>query len=152
MANQRSRMPADADYLGTLNHDAPETASQQIAEHLRSAIVAGVLPPDQRLPSQPALAAHYGVARETVKTALAQLAREGLIHSQKGRGTFVRGARSHGEGHLRAELVELQQRLRRLRLELVTVEATVSGVIGSLQEVVRQAQPDHIQDRTDPHT
>lgn len=131
-------MSAEADYLGTLSSDAPETASQQIAQRLRTAILGGLVSSGSLLPSQPHLASHYGVARETVKNALAQLRREGLITSQKGKGTFVRGARTPGEGHLRAELVELQERLRRLRFELVTVEGAVAGVIGSLQEAVRQ--------------
>jgi DNA-binding GntR family transcriptional regulator len=129
-------MPSRAGYLGTLIPDAPETASQQIAERLRAAILAGRLAPESQLPSQPVLARHYGVARETVKNALAQLGREGLIQSRKGKGTFVRGARTPGEGHLRAELVELNERLRRLRTELVTVEGQVAGVIGSLQEAI----------------
>ena len=126
-----------ADYLGAVDPDAPETAAQQIAEHLRAAILSGLLAPEAQLPSQPVLSVHYGVARETVKSALAQLAREGLIHSRKGKGTYVRGSRTLGEGHLRAELVELNTRLRRLRLELVTVEGQVAGVIGSLQEAVQ---------------
>jgi DNA-binding GntR family transcriptional regulator len=133
-------MPVEADYLGALILNAPETASQQIAEHIRSAILAGLLPPGYLLPSQPRLSSHYGVARETVKAALGQLRREGLIQSRKGKGTYVRGARTPGEGHLRAELGELQERLRRLRVELIIVEGAVAGVIGSLQEAVRHGQ------------
>lgn len=131
-------MPTEADYLGALILNAPETASQQIAERIRSAILAGLLPPGYLLPSQPRLSSHYGVARETVKAALAQLRREGLIQSHKGKGTYVRGTRTPGEGHLRAELGELQERLRRLRTELITVEGAVAAVIGSLSEAVRQ--------------
>ena len=72
-------MPTKADYLGTLIANAPETAAQQIAEHNRPAILAGLLPPGSLLLSRLRLSEHYGAARETVKAALAQRRREGLI-------------------------------------------------------------------------
>jgi DNA-binding transcriptional regulator YhcF (GntR family) len=78
------------DFLGALDPDDPKQASQQIANKLRAAILTGKLAPGDRLPSQPELAARYGVARETVKRALDVLRSERLIISRQGSGAFVR--------------------------------------------------------------
>jgi DNA-binding transcriptional regulator YhcF (GntR family) len=80
----------DLDFLGTLDPDDPKQSSQQIANKLRAAILTRKLAPGDRLPSQPELAARYGVARETVKRALEILRSERLIISRQGSGAFVR--------------------------------------------------------------
>lgn len=78
------------DFLGQLDPDDPKQASHQIANKLRAAILTRRLAPGDRLPSQPELAARYGVARETVKRALDLLRAERLIVSRQGSGVFVR--------------------------------------------------------------
>ena len=83
-------MSDDLDYLGELDPDDPKQASQQIADRIRAAILTGKLGPGDKLPSQPDLAARYGVARETVKRALDPLRAERLIVSRQGSGASVR--------------------------------------------------------------
>ncbi|MER5457020.1 winged helix-turn-helix domain-containing protein [Micromonospora sp. NPDC002389] len=83
-------MSESPDFLGQLDPDDPKQASQQIANKLRAAILTRRLAPGDRLPSQPELAARYGVARETVKRALDLLRAERLIVSRQGSGVFVR--------------------------------------------------------------
>jgi DNA-binding transcriptional regulator YhcF (GntR family) len=83
-------MTSDIDFLGALDPDDPRQTSQQIASKLRAAILTRKLAPGDRLPSQPELAARYGVARETVKRALDVLRSERLIISRQGSGAFVR--------------------------------------------------------------
>jgi GntR family transcriptional regulator len=78
------------DYLDGLDPNDSRSDSHQIAHQLRAAILTRTLAPGAQLPSQPELAAHYGVARETVKSALRLLAAEGLIVSRQGQGTFVK--------------------------------------------------------------
>jgi DNA-binding transcriptional regulator YhcF (GntR family) len=98
-------MPESPHYLDDLDPDDPRTESQQIANQLRAAILTRKIQPGEKLPSQPDLAARYGVARETVKAALRILAADRLIVSRQGSGTFVRaqterpvGLRPHVEG------------------------------------------------------
>lgn len=83
-------MVEDTEFLSALDPDDPRQASQQIASQLRAAILTHKLAPGDRLPSQPDLATRYGVARETVKRALAVLRDERLIVSRQGSGAFVR--------------------------------------------------------------
>ena len=62
---------------------------QRIATTISDEIAAGRLRPADRLPSEAHLSRQFGVSRATVRTALQTLAREGLVETQPGRGTFV---------------------------------------------------------------
>ena len=65
----------------------PRPLWQQLADLLRGRIERGQLA--GRLQAETTLAQHYGVSRDTVRRALACLAKDGLIQSTRGRGTFV---------------------------------------------------------------
>ncbi|MDZ4088281.1 MAG: phosphonate metabolism transcriptional regulator PhnF [Tabrizicola sp.] len=60
-----------------------------IAGTLTEEIAAGHYRPGDRLPTEAALAARFGVNRHTVRHALAALAERGLVHSRQGAGVFV---------------------------------------------------------------
>ena len=61
----------------------------QIREALRARIVNGDFFPSTRLPSESDLERSYGVSRITVRQALRDLARDGLLHKVHGKGTFA---------------------------------------------------------------
>ena len=96
----------------------PEPASeprpyQRVYADLRSRIERGALSHGAQLPSQPALAAEYGVALLTVRHAIELLRRAGYVSVEHGRGTFVtdpRGADTvlvvHDDARVRSVLVE----------------------------------------------
>lgn len=67
------------------------TAREQVAGQLRELIVAGTLTQAQRLPSEAALAAQFGVSRPTVREALRELSALSLVRTSKGAcgGSFV---------------------------------------------------------------
>jgi len=92
----------------------------QLAGILRDAITEGLLSPGSPLPSEAQLGAAYSLSRTAVRQALGDLAAEGLVRKEKGRGTFVRGPR-------RADLIV--QELRGFHDELTerghTVETEV---------------------------
>jgi GntR family transcriptional regulator len=75
------------------NPGAAEHPHRQIAAALRIRIRAGEWPPGDRLPSIPALATEYGVAKQTVQRAIDQLRLDGLLITRPGSGTYVRGTR-----------------------------------------------------------
>jgi GntR family transcriptional regulator len=61
----------------------------QLERFLRTAIQEGRLGDNEALPPERDLAAHYGISRITVRKALAELEREGLVVRRRGMGTFV---------------------------------------------------------------
>lgn len=67
------------------------TLPDQIADAIRSAIVAGELTLDERLPTEAELAESFGVSRPTIREALKRLAAKNLIRSRRGAsgGNFV---------------------------------------------------------------
>jgi len=61
----------------------------QVRDALLKAITSGRLPEDSLLPSEPALCKMFGVSRASLRQALLELARQGLLRREQGRGTFV---------------------------------------------------------------
>ena len=61
----------------------------QVCNSLRDRILSGDLAPHQRLPSESCLMQAFGVSRVTVRQGLKDLAAQGLVYSQQGRGSFV---------------------------------------------------------------
>ncbi len=62
----------------------------QAADLLRDRITDGEWLPGEHLPSEPDLAHHYGLGRDTIRDALAMLANEGLIITRRGKRAMVR--------------------------------------------------------------
>ncbi|TDF66371.1 GntR family transcriptional regulator [Cupriavidus sp. L7L] len=65
------------------------TRYRQLASVIRHKIVSGEYPVGMQLPTVDSLAQSYGIAKVTVRQAFAALTEEGLISSQRGRGTHV---------------------------------------------------------------
>jgi len=62
---------------------------RQIAGALRTEIGSGAQPPGTQLPTEAVLSARFGVNRHTVRRALEDLSRDGLVRVEQGRGSFV---------------------------------------------------------------
>ena len=62
---------------------------RQIAGALQADLGGGLLQPGEQLPTESRLSARFGVNRHTVRRALEELSRAGLIRIEHGRGTFV---------------------------------------------------------------
>ncbi|MBN8910269.1 MAG: GntR family transcriptional regulator, partial [Rhodospirillales bacterium] len=62
---------------------------RQIAGRLQQDIAGGGLPPGARLPTEAELSQQFGVNRHTVRRALEELSRAGLVRVEQGRGSFV---------------------------------------------------------------
>jgi GntR family transcriptional regulator len=69
--------------------EAPQGRHLQVAGILRQEIRNGAFPPGSVLPSEPELAARFGVSRSLVNRALALLRAEGLVRPERGRRTTV---------------------------------------------------------------
>ncbi len=72
-----------------LNQNGQEPLYSQVLEHFRHLIRTGELKPGDRLPAELELARRLAVARVTVRRALAELVREGVLVRARAKGTFV---------------------------------------------------------------
>jgi GntR family phosphonate transport system transcriptional regulator len=71
------------------------TLWRQIGSAIENDIRAGRVPAGQPLPTERELAKRFTVARQTIRRAMADLERQGIISIQQGRGTFVLPAISY---------------------------------------------------------
>jgi GntR family transcriptional regulator len=101
---------------------------RQIVRQVTDAIAGGRMTAGERLPSHRDLAEQLVIAPLTVKKAYDELEREGLIETQRGRGTFV------SERVPAVDPVERRERLRDPAQRLLS-QAALSGV--PLNEVVQ---------------
>jgi len=80
--------------LAGLTHKAGREANtplyQQVSRALREYIAASLKPNDM-IPTEPELEAHFGVSRATVRRAVDDLVDDGLLARRQGAGTFVLG-------------------------------------------------------------
>ena len=109
----------------SVNPGLAEVPHRQIAASLRQRLRAGEWPPGERLPSIPALANEYGVAKQTVQRTIDQLRVEGLLITRPGSGTYARGTRrrlnrlARGRyGHRRGYHADLAARYRQQLTEV----------------------------------
>ena len=77
----------------------------QIADGFRSQINAGVLRPEEKLPSVRELAVQLSINPNTIQRAYRQLEAEGWIATVPGKGCFVCGLRSYSDSE-KQELLE----------------------------------------------
>jgi GntR family transcriptional regulator len=74
---------------GTIDKTSPVPYYYQLLQLLERAIASGALAPGEKIPTEAALCATYGVSRTVVRQALSDLDRTGLVTRHKGKGTFV---------------------------------------------------------------
>jgi len=74
----------------TIDRESYEPAYAQLVRILTGQIAAGVFRPGDRLPSEAQLCERYGVSPMTVRRVVNILADQGLVTTERGRGTFVR--------------------------------------------------------------
>ena len=72
-----------------LHADSASPLYRQLMLRIRADIASGVYPVHSRIPSEAELGESYQVSRVTVRKALAELTREGLLHRMQGKGTYV---------------------------------------------------------------
>jgi GntR family transcriptional repressor for pyruvate dehydrogenase complex len=87
----------------------PKKVSAQIAEQIRSSILAGEFKPGDKLPPERELAEMFGVSRPSVREALNMLAAAGMLESYQGGGTVVKSLVETGVGNPLSELIRLEQ-------------------------------------------
>lgn len=104
-------MPGRTLTVRELTRSARGTLHAQLYDALRDRIQRGEFAPGDRLPTESELVTLYGVSRMTVRRALDELRRDGLVERKPALGTFVRdqplAARIAGVHSLTDEIVQL---------------------------------------------
>lgn len=90
-------VPPDDKRDGRVNSASPIPFYAQIKETLRSRILDGTYKPHQQMPSESEMIEAFKVSRITVRQALNDLQKEGLIFKIHGKGTFVSKAKAFQE-------------------------------------------------------
>jgi len=87
----------------------PKKVSVQIAEQIRSSILAGDFAPGDKLPPERELAEMFGVSRPSVREALNILSSAGMVMSYQGGGTVVLSLVGDTVGNYLFELIRSEQ-------------------------------------------
>lgn len=72
-----------------IDHEGPVTPYRQLAEILKARIARGDWAEGRPIASETRLVQEYGLARSTVRRAIAVLAEEQVVWTVQGRGTYV---------------------------------------------------------------
>jgi GntR family transcriptional regulator len=111
-------------------------AYYQLARILEKKIMSGEFRPEDRIPSETKLGEEYGLSRITVKKAISLLADEGLLRSERGRGTFVNQPKVDGGLFLIPDFHnEMRNQGVSTRVDLLKVKAVkASGLVSEKLE------------------
>lgn len=120
--------------LKSLNRDAPTPLYFRLYSLLKDAILNGTLDNGAKMPTEQQLAEHFDVSRITAKRAMDELAAEGLVARQRGKGTHV--TYEYKPQPLKAPLVGMLQ-----EIESMARHSDVKVV-----ECKRMKPPAHIRD------
>ncbi len=102
----------------------PKKVSSQIADQIRSSILAGEFNPGDKLPPERELAEMFGVSRPSVREALNILAAAGLVESYQGGGTVVKSLVETTTGPPLSELIKAEQERA---LDVIEVRKCMEG-------------------------
>ncbi len=102
----------------------PKKVSSQIAEQIRSSILAGEFNPGDKLPPERELAEMFGVSRPSVREALNILAAAGLVESYQGGGTVVKSLVETTTGSPLSELIKAE---RERALDVIEVRKSMEA-------------------------
>jgi GntR family transcriptional regulator len=110
---------------------------RQIAARLRDEIACGHFEPSGRLPSEAEIGTRFAVSRVTVRLALEELAKSGLIERRKGKGTYVAGKEVRHEldtlrsFHESLLLQGLNAGMRILAVQTIRTPDTIAASLGT---------------------
>ncbi len=115
-----------------LDRDSGTPLGVQLAEALARSVSAGELSPGDQLPSVRQMASMAGVNVNTVRTVYGRLEQQGILSSEHGRGTFVRGERAGGEADPASDREYRRELMRQIvELERQTAYYTRHRIVGA---------------------
>lgn len=116
---------------------------EQIIENMKQLVVSGVLQRDDQVPSVRQLAQELAINPNTIQKAYAELERQGVIYSLKGRGSFVGSSLQELRTVQQKELLE---QLAALSTDLYRLQVPQEELYAVIQQVYKQQKEDEIHD------
>ncbi|NDK32512.1 GntR family transcriptional regulator [Nesterenkonia sp. Hz 6-5] len=118
-----------------IDRSSPIPLYHQVASAFDKAIRDGVLPPETKLENEISLAKRYNLSRPTMRQAMDQLVRDGLVVRRRGVGTQVIGPPVRRNLRLSSLYNDLQDEgadpeTQVLTLETITAEESISEQLG----------------------
>ena len=126
-----------------IQHTSMVPIYEQIIENMKQLVVSGVLQRDDQLPSVRQLAQELAINPNTIQKAYAELERQGVIYSLKGRGSFVGSSLQELRTVQQKELLE---QLAALSTDLYRLQVPQDEVCAVVQQVYEQQKEDEIHD------
>lgn len=116
---------------------------EQIIDNIKQLVVSGVLKRDEQIPSVRQLAQELAINPNTIQKAYAELERQGVIYSLKGRGSFVGSSLQELRSVQQKELLE---QLTILSNSLCRLQVPQEEIIKVVQQVYEQQKEDENHD------
>ena len=113
---------------------------EQIIDNVKELIVSGVLERDEQLPSVRQLAQDMAINPNTIQKAYAELERQGVIYSLKGRGSFVGSSLNELRSVQQAALLEEVAQLSGALCQLAVEQETVCAVVREAYQTPKEAK------------
>lgn len=113
---------------------------EQIIDNVKELIVSGVLERDEQLPSVRQLAQELAINPNTIQKAYAELERQGVIYSLKGRGSFVGSSLNELRSVQQAALLEEVAQLSGALCQLAVEQEAVCAVVREAYQTQREAK------------
>lgn len=127
------RLSGRSDTMGIAQ---PELRSERVARLLCEQIAHHDLQPGDKLPSENALATHFGVSRPVIREAIAMLKADGLLETFQGSGAYIRQPE---DSHPSDGLDTLTRASVGSLLDLINVRRVIEGEIAAQAAARRTA-------------
>jgi len=120
-----------------LEKDSPVPLYYQLKERIKKEIQEGRLSSGDSIPSEREFVDGCGISRPTVRQAITELVSEGILHREKGRGTFVAKPKidqwfleSLTSFSKEMELKGVKHHTKTLRQEMIEPDTTLTSIFG----------------------
>jgi GntR family transcriptional repressor for pyruvate dehydrogenase complex len=123
---------------------AVEALPHRVAALLRREIASGEISPGNRLPTEQQLAERFGVSRNVVREAIAQLRADGVVEARQGIGAFVLAPEQRSAIRIDGEAlknIENMEHLFELRRILETESAMLAATRRTDADLGRSRPP-----------
>lgn len=121
----------------TIDYKSRQPIYEQIIDKVKELIIAGVLKRDDQLPPVRQLAQELAINPNTIQKAYAELERQGVIYSLKGKGSYVGSSLFE---LTQAKKAQLSRELEELSKELYAINVPVEDICAEIRAIYQRCK------------